>query len=56
MKLNLIKVRRDNQNKVVESVFGIFNDSCCLPSELIVVNSECEDNWRTFGYDCPRRS
>ena len=48
MKINLIKTRRDNQNKVVEAVFGVFNDSRCLPSELIVVNSECEDKVLAF--------
>ena len=48
MKLNIIKVRRDNQNKVVEAVFGVFNGSRRLPSELIVVNSECEDKVLAF--------
>lgn len=48
MKLNIIKTHRDKQNKIVESVFGVFNDSRRLPSELIVVNSECEDKVLAF--------
>ena len=48
MKINLIKTRRDNQNKVVEAVFGVFDDSRCFPAELIVVNSECEDKALAF--------
>lgn len=48
MKLTLIKTRRDNQNKVVEAVFGVFNGSHRFPSELIVVNSECEDKVLAF--------
>jgi hypothetical protein len=48
MKLNIIKVHRDNQNKVVEAVFGVFNDFGRLPSELIVVNTECEDRVLAF--------
>jgi hypothetical protein len=48
MKLNIIKVHRDNQNKVVEAVFGVFNGSRRLPSELIVVNTECEDKVLAF--------
>lgn len=46
MKLKMIKIRRDKQNKIVEAVFGV--DSRRLPSELIVVNSECEDKVLAF--------
>ena len=48
MKLKTIKTHRDNQNKVVEAVFGVFNYSSRLPSEIIVVNSECEDKVLAF--------
>lgn len=48
MKLKTIKTRRDNQNKVVEAVFGVFNYASRFPSEIIVVNSECEDKVLAF--------
>lgn len=48
MKIKTIKTRRDNQNKVVEAVFGVFNYYSRVPSEIIVVNSECEDKVLAF--------
>lgn len=48
MKLKTIKTHRDNQNKVVEAVFGVFNYASRFPSEIIVVNSECEDKVLAF--------
>lgn len=48
MKIKLIKTRRDNQDKVVEAIFGVFYDSSDFPSELIVVNCECEDKVLAF--------
>lgn len=48
MKIKLIKTRSDNQDKIVEAIFGVFYDSSNFPSELIVVNCECEDKVLAF--------